>query len=141
MRGLPLYLLLGIYFGVVLSKSEVISWFRIQEMFRFGSFHMYGVIGTAVATAMLSLWLLRRFQARALDGETIAVPAKAMTPTGGVRYWAGGTVFGLGWGLIGACPGPMFALIGQGLSVMVVGLFAAIVGTWVYGWLRPHLPH
>lgn len=134
------YLLLGLYFGVVLAKSEVISWFRIQEMFRFQGFHMYGVLGSAVVVAMLSLRLLRRFPVRSLSGEAIHVPAKERT-RGLVRYWAGGAVFGAGWALLGACPGPIYVLIGHGETVYVVALMAALVGTWTYGWLKPRLPH
>ena len=138
-RGLLVYVMLGIAFGVVLTKSEVISWFRIQEMFRFQAFHMYGVIGSAVVTAALSLQLIRRFKSRALNGELVVVPSKVLGK--GTRYWLGGTIFGLGWGIVGACPGPMFALIGGGLTVMSVTLASAIAGTWMYGALRPYLPH
>ena len=133
------YLLLGIVFGVVLTKSEVISWFRIQEMFRFQSFHMYGVIGSAWAVAATSVALIRWLKIRALTGEEIAVAPKAFGT--GRRYWIGGTVFGLGWALTGACPGPLIALIGSGATVFVVAVLAAVAGTWLYGFLRPHLPH
>ena len=133
------YLLLGIVFGVVLTKSEVISWFRIQEMFRLQSFHMYGVIGSAVAVAATSVALIRWLKIRALTGEEIAVAPKAFGT--GRRYWIGGTVFGLGWALTGACPGPLIALIGSGATVFVVAVLAAVAGTWLYGFLRPHLPH
>ena len=133
------YLLLGIVFGVVLTKSEVISWFRIQEMFRLQSFHMYGVIGSAVAVAATSVALIRRLNVRALTGEEIAIAPKAFGT--GRRYWIGGTVFGLGWALTGACPGPLIALIGSGATVFVVAVLAAVAGTWLYGFLRPHLPH
>jgi len=133
------YLLLGIVFGVVLTKSEVVSWFRIQEMFRFQSFHMYGVIGSAWAVAATSVALIRWLKIRALTGEEIAVAPKAFGT--GRRYWIGGTVFGLGWALTGACPGPLIALIGSGATVFVVAVLAAVAGTWLYGFLRPHLPH
>lgn len=136
---LALYLALGVVFGVVVTKSEVISWFRIQEMFRFQAFHMYGVIGSAVVVAGLSLQLIKRSGARALDGERIVVPPKAMGR--GTRYWLGGLIFGLGWALVGACPGPLFALVGSGVSVMIVTLLSAVLGTWIYGALRPRLPH
>lgn len=134
------YLLLGVYFGFVITKSEVISWFRIQEMFRFQGFHMYGVLFSAVAVAAASVALLRRVGARSLAGEEIRVPANQL---GGrnYRYWIGGFCFGVGWGLLGACPGPIYALIGNGLWVFVVALAAALAGTWTYGWLRPRLPH
>ncbi len=125
------YLMLGMFFGIVLIKSEVISWYRIQEMFRFQSFHMYGVIGAALVTAAVSLTVIRRLQLRTLDGELIVVPEKAFHNS--TRYWAGGTIFGLGWALTGACPGPLFALVGSGATVVVVPLTAALVGTWVYG--------
>ena len=138
-RGLATYLVLGAAFGIVLVKSEVVSWFRIQEMFRFEAFYMYGVIGGAVITAALSLQLIKRSKMRSLSGDRIVVPPKVLGS--GTRYWLGGTIFGLGWGIIGACPGPIFALIGSGLSVMVVALGAAIAGTWAYGALRPRLPH
>lgn len=136
---LGVYVVLGTMFGVVLIKSEVVSWFRIQEMFRFQAFHMYGIIGSAVVVAMVSLQLIKRMGARSLDGELIVVPPKAMGA--GTRYWLGGTLFGLGWGLIGACPGPLFALVGSGVSVMLVTLLAALAGTWCYGALRSRLPH
>lgn len=136
---LGVYLVLGALFGVLLIKSEVISWFRIQEMFRFQAFHMYGIIGSAVVVAAMSLQVIKRMGTRSLDGEPIVVPPKVMGA--GTRYWLGGTIFGLGWGLIGACPGPLFALVGSGVSVMLVPLVAAIVGTWCYGALRSRLPH
>ena len=133
------YFLLGIVFGVVLTKSEVVSWFRIQEMFRLQSFHMYGVIGTALVVAATSVALIRRVRVRALTGEEIAIAPKAFGT--GRRYWIGGTIFGLGWALTGACPGPLVALIGSGATVFVVAVLAAVAGTWFYGLLRPHLPH
>lgn len=133
------YFVLGVLFGIVLTKSEVISWFRIQEMFRFQAFHMYGVIGSAVVVAGLSLQLIKRSGARTLDGQPIVVPPKAMGR--GTRYWLGGLIFGLGWALVGACPGPLFALVGGGVSVMIVTLLSAVLGTWIYGALRPRLPH
>ena len=135
---LGIYITLGALFGVVLIKSEVVSWFRIQEMFRFQAFHMYGVIGSAVVVAAVSLQVLKRRNMRTLGGEPIAVPPKVMGR--GTRYWLGGTLFGLGWGLVGACPGPLFALVGSGVGVMLVTLLAAIGGTWCYGALRSRLP-
>jgi len=136
---LLVYLLLGIAFGVVLTGSEVVSWFRIQEMFRFQSFRMYGIIGSAIATAAVSLALIRRTGLKTVSGESISIPA---IPLGsGIRYAAGGALFGLGWALTGACPGPLFALIGNGASVMIAAVVSALAGTWVYGWLRPLLPH
>jgi|SRR3989442_11103794 len=133
------YFLLGVVFGLVLTKSEVVSWFRIQEMFRFQSFHMYGVIGSAIAVAATSVALIRRLKVRALTGEEIAIAPKGFGT--GRRYWIGGTVFGLGWALTGACPGPLVALIGSGATVFVMAVLAAVAGTWLYGFLRPHLPH
>jgi uncharacterized membrane protein YedE/YeeE len=132
-------LLLGIAFGFVLSRSEVISWFRIQEMFRFQSFRMYGIIGSAIAMAAISIEVIKRIQLNSVSGERISIPRKELGS--GIRYAAGGTIFGLGWALTGACPGPLFALIGNGVSVMVVAVVSALAGTWIYGWLRPRLPH
>jgi uncharacterized membrane protein YedE/YeeE len=134
------YLLVGVAFGVVITKGEVISWFRIQEMFRFQGFHMYGVIGSAVAVAALSVRALRWSGMRAFSGAEIRIEPK---PRGrrSVRYWLGGTIFGLGWGLLGACPGPIYALIGAGVTVAVVALAAALAGTWTYARLQPRLPH
>lgn len=133
------YALAGTYFGIVLTKSQVISWYRIQEMFRFQAFHMYGVIGAAVATAALSLAFIRRNRVTTLRGEPIVIPPKTMGR--GYRYWIGGSLFGVGWALTGACPGPLFALAGNGVTVIAVAIASAVAGTWTYGWLRPHLPH
>jgi uncharacterized membrane protein YedE/YeeE len=135
---LPVYLVLGTLFGVVLTRSEVLSWFRIQEMFHFQSFRMYGIIGSAVVTAALSLALLKRLQIRSISGKFISVKPKTLGS--GIRYAAGGTIFGLGWALTGACPGPLVALIGNGVTVMAVALLSALIGTWVYGWTSPRLP-
>jgi len=120
-------------------RSEVISWFRIQEMFHFQSFRMYGIIGSAVATAALSIALIKRTGMKSIDGEKISIPAKHLGS--GIRYAAGGILFGLGWALTGACPGPLFALIGAGVSVSIITAASALAGTWLYGWLRPLLPH
>jgi uncharacterized protein len=133
------YFLIGSVFGAVLIEAEVISWFRIQEMFRFDAFHMYGIIGTAVFVAGLSLFAIKKLGLRAADGTPIALAPKTLGS--GVRYIAGGTIFGLGWALTGACPGPLVALVGGGVPVTLVALVSAIAGTWVYGYLRPHLPH
>jgi uncharacterized protein len=142
-RALAVYLTLGAAFGVVITKAQVVSWFRIQEMFRFQSFHMFGVMGSAVLTAAIGLMLIRRFGVTAASGEPIVVPPKALGS--GTRYWAGGAVFGLGWAISGSCPGPLLALIGQGIgdgvSVLVITLASAVIGTWCYSVLRPHLPH
>lgn len=138
--SLLVYGLLGAAFGFVLIRSEVVSWFRIQEMFRFQSFHMYGIIGSAILVGALSLQLIRRLGLRAAGGAAIEVPPKARTPFLR-RYWIGGGLFGLGWGLLGSCPGPLFALLGTGATVMVVAIAGALLGTLAYGWLRPRLPH
>jgi uncharacterized protein len=136
---LAVYLFLGIAFGFILSRSEVISWFRIQEMFRFQSFRMYGIIGSAVVTAAISLALIKRMGIKSVAGARISIPAKELGS--GIRYAAGGTIFGLGWALTGACPGPLFALIGNGVTVMIAAVVSALAGTWAYGCLRPRLPH
>ena len=138
--GQVLYVSVGVLLGVVFVKSEVLSWYRIQEMFRFQSGHMYLVIASAVAVATLSIQLLRWRGLRTLAGQAIAIQPKEMTPRG-ARYWLGGTVFGLGWGLLGACPGPIFALIGAGVTSMSVALLSALAGTWLYGALQTRLPH
>jgi uncharacterized protein len=137
--ALGTFLALGILFGILLIKSEVVSWFRIQEMFRFQGFHMYGILGSAVAVAAIGIQVVRRTGARALNGETIGIPEKEMG--GGRRYILGGATFGLGWGLTGACPAPILALIGAGATAFIVVLVSALAGTWVYGHLRPTLPH
>lgn len=133
------YFVLGIGLGLIFMKAELISWFRIQEMFRFQAFHMYGVLGSAAGVAALSVALLKRFGVSTFGGEPITVAAKKMGK--GTRYWAGGLIFGAGWALTGACPGPFFALIGGGLGVFVFVLLCALVGMWTYGRLRPRLPH
>jgi uncharacterized protein len=131
------YLVAGSLFGIILVKAEVISWFRIQEMFRLQSFHMFGVIGSAVAVGMLSILFIKRFKIKTIYGETIEIPKKPFNK--GQIY--GGLIFGFGWALTGACPGPLFAQIGTGATVIIVTLFSAIAGTWVYGLIREKLPH
>jgi uncharacterized membrane protein YedE/YeeE len=133
------YLVAGAWFGIVLTKAEVISWFRIQEMFRFQSLHMYLIIASAIGVAAVSLALVRRFVPRSLTGEEIRVPPKQWGK--GVRYPVGGALFGAGWALTGACPGPLFALVGSGLTVVTAVILGALLGTWAYGHLRPSLPH
>jgi uncharacterized membrane protein YedE/YeeE len=133
------YFSIGLLFGFVLTRAEVISWFRIQEMFRFQSFHMYGIIGSALAVAALSLAIIRRLHIRALDGSPIVLPPKEMNR--GMRYPLGGTIFGIGWALTGACPGPLAALVGAGIGVMSIAIASALLGTLAYGYLRPRLPH
>jgi len=131
------YLLVGILFGITLVKAEVISWFRIQEMFRLESFHMYGVIGTAVFVAALSVFFIKKLKLKTLDGEVVQFHPKKFNK--GQIY--GGLIFGLGWAMTGACPGPLFAQIGSGAFVIIITLLSAILGTWVYGRLRERLPH
>lgn len=127
----------GILFGIILIKSEVISWFRIQEMFRLQSFHMFGVIGSAIVVGIISVFIIKKFKIRSIDGEPIHFEPKKFNK--GQVY--GGLLFGFGWALTGACPGPLFAQIGTGATVIIVTLFSAIIGTWVYGYLREKLPH
>jgi uncharacterized membrane protein YedE/YeeE len=134
------YVLLGTFLGIVFIKSEVASWFRIQEMFRFRSIHMYGVIGSAIGVGALSLFLMKRFGTRTVRGEEIHYPGEEEVKPRR-RHILGGICFGLGWGLVGACPGPLFALVGSGMPVMAVGLASALVGAWFYGLMRPGLPH
>lgn len=131
------YLVAGVLFGILLVKSQVISWYRIQEMFRLQSFHMYGVLGSAVATGMLSVWLIKKFRLKTIYGEPIEFHPKKFNK--GQIY--GGLIFGFGWAMTGACPGPLFALIGTGATVVIITLLSAIAGTWVYGRIREKLPH
>lgn len=131
------YLIMGILFGVILTKAEVISWFRIQEMFRLQSFHMYGVIGSAVITGAISVYLIKKFRIKTIYGEDIELNDKPFNK----GQIIGGLLFGFGWAMTGACPGPLFAQIGTGATVVVVTLLSAIAGTWAYGLLRDKLPH
>lgn len=131
------YLVVGILFGIVFVKAEVISWFRIQEMFRLQSFHMYGIIGSAVVVGMISVWLIKKFDVRTIYGEPIQFHPKKFNK--GQIY--GGLLFGFGWAITGACPGPLFAQIGTGATVISITLLSAIFGTWVYGYIREKLPH
>src|SRR5262245_18598119 len=124
------YFALGTAFGFVLVEAEVVSWFRIQEMFRFNATHMYGIIGMAVLTAALSLMIIKRFGMRGSDGQLLRLQPKTLGT--GIRYVAGGSLFGLGWALTGACPGPLVALVGAGVPVMAVAVLSAIAGTWTY---------
>jgi uncharacterized protein len=137
--ALAVYGFVGMLFGIVLTKSEAISWFRIQEMFRFQSFHMFGLLFAAIVVAATGVQLVRRSGIKTVTGTTIVIPPKAMGS--GTRYWLGGTLFGLGWALVGACPGPMLILIGNGVGVMIVAVMSGLVGTWCYGVLRRRLPH
>jgi len=131
------YLLVGAFFGVVLVKSEVISWFRIQEMFRLQSFFMYGVIGSAIAVGMLSIYLIKKFDIKTIAGEKVEFKDKEFRK----GQIIGGFIFGLGWAITGACPGPLFAQIGAGFTVVIVTLVSAILGTWVYGKFADKLPN
>lgn len=133
------YFIVGILFGAVLTEAEAISWFRIQEMFRFDAFHMYGIIGSAVVVAAISLGVIKQLNLRSTTGELLMLPPKQLGT--GRRYAIGGTIFGLGWALTGACPGPLVALVAGGVPVMLAAIASALFGTWVYGWLRPNLPH
>lgn len=132
------FLLVGIIFGIILVKSEAVSWYRIYEMFKFESFHMYGIIGTAVVTGIILLLIAKKLQIKNTDGKVMNVPPKER---GLSRYLIGGTLFGLGWALSGACPGPMYILVGTGAFSMLVVIIAALVGTYVYGILMNKLPH
>ncbi|WPR74265.1 DUF6691 family protein [Algoriphagus sp. NG3] len=138
-QGLALvkYLILGVLFGIVFVKAEIVSWFRIQEMFRLDSFHMYGVIGSAIVTGIISVQVIKRFKIKSMAGEEIKIPKKEFRK--GQIY--GGFIFGLGWAITGACPGPLFAQIGSGFTVVIITLLSAIAGTWVYGRFASKLPN
>lgn len=131
------YLVVGIFFGIVFTKAEVVSWFRIQEMFRLQSFHMFGVIGSAVVTGMISVYIIKKFKIKTIYKEDIVLSPKKFNK--GQIF--GGLLFGFGWALTGACPGPLFAQIGTGALVVSVTLLSAIFGTWVYGYFKDKLPH
>lgn len=131
------FLITGVLFVIILVKSQVVSWFRIQEMFRFEAFHMYGVIGSAIVVGMSSVWFVKRFELKTISHKPIVISEKKF-------HWGnvfGGLIFGLGWAITGACPGPLFAQIGSGYLVVLVSLLSAVAGTWVYGLLRQKLPH
>ncbi|RYG01040.1 MAG: transporter [Chitinophagaceae bacterium] len=130
------YTIVGIVFGIVFIKAEIASWFRIQEMFRLQSFHMYGVIGTAVIVGIISVWIIKKFRIKTIAGSDITFQPKTFNK--GQIY--GGILFGLGWAMTGACPGPLFAQISSGFVVVFVVLISAIAGTWVYGFLKERLP-
>ena len=132
------FLLIAIFFGIVLVKSEAVSWFRIYEMFRFQSFHMYGIIGTAIASGILFLQISKKGYIKSIKGANIFVPKKEK---GLIRYIIGGIIFGFGWALIGTCPGPMYILLGAGVWSMLIVIAAAILGTFIYGILKDKLPH
>lgn len=132
------FLVLGIFFAIVLSKVQAISWFRFYEMFKFQSFHMYGIIGSAVTTGILLLLISKKLRVKTIEDQYIKVPKKA---TGFKRYIIGGSIFGLGWALAGACPGPMYILVGTGVFSILIVIAAAILGTYSYGVLKDKLPH
>ncbi|MEO6903983.1 MAG: DUF6691 family protein [Bacteroidia bacterium] len=131
------FLIIGFIFGVILIKAEVISWFRIQEMFRFQAFQMYGIIGSAVVIGIISILLIKKYNIKTISGDVIKITPKEYTK-GNIF---GGLIFGFGWAMTGACPGPLYALIGSGLLIIIVVLLSAILGTWVYGILKSKLPH
>ena len=131
------YLFFGLLFGIVLIKSEVVSWYRIQEMFRLQSFHMFGVIGSAVVVGAISVFIIKKFKIKTINGEEILLPNKTFNK--GQIY--GGLLFGFGWAMTGACPGPLFAQLGYGAAAISVTILMAIAGTWIYGKLREKLPH
>jgi uncharacterized membrane protein YedE/YeeE len=131
------FLIAGVLFGILLIKGEVISWFRIQEMFRLQSFHMFGIIGSAIVVGMISIQLIKKFKIRTVNNEAIRIIPK--TFHNGFIY--GGIIFGIGWAITGACPGPLFAQVGSGATVVIITLSSAIAGTWVYGYFKPKLPH
>ncbi|MFV8226093.1 YeeE/YedE family protein [Christiangramia aquimixticola] len=132
------YLFIGIFFGIVMFKSEAASWFRIYEMFQFQAFHMYGIIGSALILGIIGVQLIKKKGAKDLNGETISFAPKEKSFS---RYMFGGIIFGLGWALAGACPGPIYTLIGAGYVSVIVVLLAALLGTYIYGLLRDKLPH
>jgi uncharacterized protein len=131
------YLFVGIIFGIVFIKGEIASWFRIQEMFRLESFFMYGVIGTAVTVAATSIWIIKKFNLKTINRETITFEDKKFSK--GQIY--GGLIFGIGWAITGACPGPLFAQIGSGFIIVSITFMSAILGTWIYGYIQNKLPH
>jgi uncharacterized membrane protein YedE/YeeE len=131
------YLVFGIFFGILLIKSEVISWYRIQEMFRLQSFHMFGVIGSAVFVGAISVFLIKKFNIKTIQGEKIILPVTSFNK----GQIIGGLLFGFGWAITGACPGPLYAQVGYGSTVIIVAILMAIAGTWIYGKYRDKLPH
>lgn len=132
------YLIVGFVFGIVLTKSEAVSWYRIYEMFQFQSFHMYGIIMVAIVTGAIGIQLIKRKNIKDVDGLPIEIPNK---DKGNYRYWIGGLFFGLGWGLVGSCPGPIFILLGAGFYTIGIVLVGAMIGTYIYGLLNDKLPH
>ena len=133
-----IYLFIGILFGITMFKSEAASWFRIYEMFKFESFHMYGIIGTALVVGLLVVQVIKRYKIKSFFGDAITFPPKEKSIS---RYLIGGIIFGLGWALAGACPGPMFTLVGAGYTPILVVIVASLLGTFLYGLLKNKLPH
>ena len=131
-------LLIGIFFGITIVKGEVISWFRIHEMFLFESFHMYGIIGSAVVVGAISLFLIKKFKIKSIDGQDTELTPKPLNPK---SNFIGGSLFGLGWAMTGACPGPLYALIGYGHTIIIMSLLCAIMGVFTYGVIKDKLPH
>ncbi len=132
------YIIIGFVFGIVLTKSEAVSWYRIYEMFMFQSFHMYGIIMVAIATGVIGIQFIKKNKYKNADGELFYIAEKEK---GTFRYWIGGMFFGLGWALVGACPGPIFILLGAGFIPVILVLFGALLGTFIYGLLKDNLPH
>ncbi|GEC79848.1 DUF6691 family protein [Flavobacterium aquatile] len=132
------YLFVGFVFGIVLTKSEAVSWYRIYEMFQFDSFHMYGIIMTAIATGVIGIQIIKRNKLKDIKGLPIEIQEKEK---GTFRYWIGGLFFGLGWALVGACPGPIFILLGSGFISVIFIFFGALLGTFIYGVVKDNLPH
>ena len=132
------YLLVGFVFGIVLTKGEAVSWYRIYEMFQFQSFHMYGIIMTAIATGLIGIQIIKKNKIKDIDGNLLTIQDKEK---GSARYWIGGVLFGLGWAMVGSCPGPIFILLGAGFISVGLILIGAVVGTFLYGVLKDKLPH
>jgi uncharacterized membrane protein YedE/YeeE len=132
------YIIVGFVFGIVLTKSEAVSWYRIYEMFQFQSFHMYGIIMVAITTGIIGLQIIKRIQINNIKGEPFQIADKE---EGSIRYWIGGLFFGLGWALVGSCPGPIFILLGAGFLPVIFVLLGALLGTFIYGLIRNKLPH
>lgn len=132
------YILVGFFFGIVLTKAEAVSWYRIYEMFQFQSFHMYGIIMTAIATGVIGIQIIKRKKLKDIDGNLLTIPDKEK---GNARYWIGGILFGLGWAMVGACPGPIFIMLGAGFLSVGLILIGAVFGTFLYGVLKDKLPH
>jgi hypothetical protein len=132
------YIIVGFVFGIVLTKSEAVSWYRIYEMFQFQSFHMYGIISVAIMTGAIGIQFFKRKRIKDYDGLPIEIPNKE---NGNYRYWIGGLIFGLGWGLVGSCPGPIFILLGGGFYTISIVLIGAMIGTYLYGVIKDKIPH